>query len=173
MARRHALGKRANVHLADLYSAPIRVAAALFEVAVVPPATMGEAAAEERGLLGGTAEEQEKAPAELCGTPAQQRGFVWFAFYAIAVSCGLVLRHASRLERGLDLEKQMSPDVWAIDMLNCANLRCHASVTTSVAFPTKSGEDTIFLAKCEARLVRERAAPGKGRSSSEVDVDHP
>ena len=105
---------------------------------MVPPATMGEAAAEERGLLGGTAEEQEKAPAELCGTPAQQRGFVWFAFYAIAVSCGLVLRHASRLERGLDLEKQMSPDVWAINMLNCANLRCHASVTTSVAFPKKA-----------------------------------
>ncbi|KAH8043927.1 hypothetical protein JL722_14950 [Aureococcus anophagefferens] len=92
--------------------------------------------AEDATLLEGRKTKLELSKdATLCGTPKQQRNFIWVAFYALAITCGLVLRRASILEREATLDAAMDPSAWEIKVLNCANLRCHLSVKTSVAFP--------------------------------------
>ena len=56
------------------------------------------AMAEDATLLEGRKTKLELSKdATLCGTPKQQRNFIWVAFYALAITCGLVLRRASIL----------------------------------------------------------------------------
>ncbi|KAH8084963.1 hypothetical protein JL720_7671 [Aureococcus anophagefferens] len=94
--------------------------------------------AEDATLLEGRKTKLELSKdATLCGTPKQQRNFIWVAFYALAITCGLVLRRASILEREATLDAAMDPSAWEIKVLNCANLRCHLSVKTSVAFESR------------------------------------
>ncbi|KAH8072718.1 hypothetical protein JL721_3363 [Aureococcus anophagefferens] len=71
--------------------------------------------AEDATLLEGRKTKLELSKdATLCGTPKQQRNFIWVAFYALAITCGLVLRRASILEREATLDAAMDPSAWEI-----------------------------------------------------------
>lgn len=98
------------------------------------------AAREGDGLLGGADDGAEKARSDpdRCGTATQQRRFVYLLGVVLLASCGAVVRRERELAARADLAARMDASAWEATLLNCADLRCHMSVKTSVAYPASA-----------------------------------